>query len=367
MESDKEEEQMVFLDRTSRATRGKRMTKLLDDEVEEDEQFWNQEALKEEEHDDNYEAEAEVADEFDSDFNDDEPEPEAVAENEKEERDVPKKRLIYPGKTAPKKNKKKKIVSKLEDAHEDEEMGDKEEEEDEKEPNETQEDMESEKVIRKSTRTSVIVRQAERDALRAAIQATTKPIIRKKVGEEKRMTQEEMLLEAAQTEIMNLRNLERVLAREEEVKKKAIVHKDVYKGPQVRFLSKDGCNYLEFCNGASFSSEISTKSVPYPEKAVCVITGLPAKYRDPKTGLAYATLDAFKAIRERFMDEYNGLRKKMEMGELFDTLTAANGFSLKRKRTMVPKTSRSFSLRNSARFCNLETPEASEDSDSDSD
>lgn len=364
MESDKEE-QMVFLDRTTRATRGKRMTKLVDDEVEEDEQFWNQEALKEEEHDDNYEAEAEVADEFDSDFNDDEPEPEAVAENEKEERDVPKKRLIYPGKTAPKKNKKKKLVSKLEDTPEDEETGDKEE--DEKEPNETQEDMESEKVIRKSTRTSVIVRQAERDALRAAIQATTKPIIRKKVGEEKRMTQEEMLLEAAQTEIMNLRNLERVLAREEEVKKKAIVHKDVYNGPQVRFLSKDGCNYLEFCNGASFSSEISTKSVPYPEKAVCVITGLPAKYRDPKTGLAYATLDAFKAIRERFMDEHNGLRKKMEMGDLFETLTAANGFSAKRKRTIVPKTSRSFSLRSSARFCNLETPEASEDSESDSD
>lgn len=39
---------------------------------------------------------------------------------------------------------------------------------------------------------------------------------------------------------MNMRNLERVLAREEEVKKKAIVHKDVYKGPQVRYLSKDG-------------------------------------------------------------------------------------------------------------------------------
>lgn len=88
---------------------------------------------------------------------------------------------------------------------------------------------------------------------------------------------------------MNMRNLERVLAREEEVKKKAIVHKDVYKGPQVRYLSKDGklsvfshliiasfhkrcksikrclragCNYIEFCNGASFSSEISTKTLP---------------------------------------------------------------------------------------------------------
>jgi vacuolar protein sorting-associated protein 72 len=41
-------------------------------------------------------------------------------------------------------------------------------------------------------------------------------------------------------EIMNLRNLERVLAREEEVKKKAVVHKDTYDGPIVRFCSRDG-------------------------------------------------------------------------------------------------------------------------------
>lgn len=41
-------------------------------------------------------------------------------------------------------------------------------------------------------------------------------------------------------EIMNLRNLEKVLAREEEVKKRAIVHKSVYDGPQIRYLSKDG-------------------------------------------------------------------------------------------------------------------------------
>ncbi|CAN8316718.1 unnamed protein product [Cochlearia groenlandica] len=365
MESD-DEEKVVFLDRTTRATRGKRMTKLLDDEVEEDEQFWNQEALKEEEHDDNYEAEGEGSDEFDSDFNDDEPEPEAVAENEKDER-VPKKRLIYTGKSAPKKNKKKKmkVVSKLVDTPEDENPGEEVEdkEQDEKEQNEAQED---EKVIRKSTRTSVIVRQAERDAMRAAIQATIKPIQRKKVGEEKRMSQEEMLLEAAQTEIMNLRNLERVLAREEEVKKKAIVHKAVYNGPQVRYLSKDGCNYLEFCNGATFSSEISTKVVPYPEKAVCVITGLPAKYRDPKTGLPYATKDAFKAIRERFMEEHNGSRKKMEMGDLFDTLAGMKGFAAKQSRTKIPKKDRSFSLRNSSHFSGFETPEPSSSSDSDS-
>lgn len=41
-------------------------------------------------------------------------------------------------------------------------------------------------------------------------------------------------------EIINLRNLERVLAREEEVKKRAIVHKSVYSGPQIRYSSKNG-------------------------------------------------------------------------------------------------------------------------------
>jgi len=36
----------VLLDRASRATRGKRITKLLEDEIEQDEVFWNQQALK---------------------------------------------------------------------------------------------------------------------------------------------------------------------------------------------------------------------------------------------------------------------------------------------------------------------------------
>nr|POE65538.1 swr1 complex subunit 2 [Quercus suber] len=68
---EQEEEAHAFLDRTTRPTRGKRMTKLLDEEIEEDELFWNQEALKDEENDVNYEEEQEVADEFDSDFDED--------------------------------------------------------------------------------------------------------------------------------------------------------------------------------------------------------------------------------------------------------------------------------------------------------
>lgn len=340
------EDAPVFLDRTSRVTRGKRMNKLLDEENEEDEAFWNQDALKEEENDDNYEEEQEIADEFDSDFDEDEPEPDEEGENEVDERVRTKKRLIFPGKPLTKKKKKKKILSKLDSPDKDVKSN---EQSILPENHDVPNDMEGERIIRKSTRTAVVVRQAERDAIRAALQATMKPIKRKKEGEEKRMTQEEMLLEAAQTEIMNLRNLERVLAREEEVKKRAIVHKAVYTGPQLRYLSKDGYSYLEFSKGVSFQSELSTTSVPYPERAVCAVTGLPAKYRDPKTGLPYATKEAFKIIRERFVDESSGIRKAMDMGTLFDSLSR-KGFMATRRRSKSSNKNEKSYLRYSARF-----------------
>ncbi|GAB4858139.1 hypothetical protein Ancab_009439 [Ancistrocladus abbreviatus] len=92
-----------------------------------------------------------------------------------------------------------------------------------------------------------------------------------------------MLLEAAQTEIMNLRNLERVLAREEEVKKRAVVNKAVYTGPQMRYVSKNGHSHIEFSKGLSFDSEIMTKSAPCkrrPWRAFLL-------YGPPGTGKSY--------------------------------------------------------------------------------
>lgn len=336
METSKEE-QPVFLDRSSRTTRGKRMTKLVDEEVEVDDQFWNQDALKEEAEDTNYEEETEAADIFDSDFDENEPEAEEEVENEPDDRVRTKKRLIYTGKPTTKKKKKKKVLSKLEGPSQDEKTP---EHSTFPEHHDGPDDTE-EKIVRKSMRTSVIVRQAERDAIRAALQATMKPIKRRKEGEEKRITQEEMLLEAAQTEIMNLRNLERVLAREEEVKKRAVVHKEVYSGPQIRYLSRNGCSYLEFSNGASFRSKISTTSTPCPQKAVCAVTGLPAKYRDPKTGLPYATKEAFKTIREQASIENSRVGQKNSMGTLYD-LISGEGFHERRKRSVVPNSRESY-------------------------
>lgn len=81
-----------------------------------------------------------------------------------------KKRLIFPGKLSAKKKKKKKILSKLDSPDKDITST---------EPsavpeNDVPDDVEGERIIRKSTRTAVIVRQAERDAIRAALQATMK-------------------------------------------------------------------------------------------------------------------------------------------------------------------------------------------------
>nr|CAD1838485.1 unnamed protein product [Ananas comosus var. bracteatus] len=251
-----------------------------------------------EEHDVNYEEEPEAVDEFDSDFDEDEPDPDDEAENEAEERLKPvKKRLIFPGKSMPKKKGKKK-------------------------------------------RCYTCCFASYHEANKA-----------EKGGEEKRMTQEEMLLEAAETEIMNLRNLERVLAREEEVKKKAIIHKEVYNGPQIRFTSKNGKNYshyfysyhpplqLVFPFSLNITFSLCLGRYADPEKSFCVVTGLPAKYRDPKTGLPYATMEAFKIIRERFLKEESEKKKpkKMDMGDLFDSISG-EGFSNKRQRSMAGTT-----------------------------
>ncbi|CAN6444954.1 unnamed protein product [Victoria cruziana] len=326
-----QKEETVFLDRSARATRGKRMTKLLDEEVEIDNQFWNQDALKEEEDDVNYEEEPEIADEFDSDFDEDEPDLDDDGENDGEEVVRVKKRLIFPGKSGNKK-KNKKVLTTVNRISKDVHSPD-------RSPSVQPEQQDvpddgTERVVRKSTRTLVIVRQAEREAIRAALQATMKPIKRKKEGEEKRMTQEEMLLEAAQTEVINLRNLEHVLAREEEVKKRSVVHKEVYVGPQVRYYSREGKNYVEFINGLSFQSEIHVDQLPYPEQALCAVTSMPAMYRDPLTALPYATKEAFKIIRESFSQDGSNNKEKDGTGAL-SGLVSGQGFIMRKKRSKL--------------------------------
>lgn len=78
---------------------------------------------------------------------------------------------MYPGKTLKTKKKKKKVLLELENAPDDEKTS---EQEAIGVHQDAPDDLEGGRIVRKSTRTSVIVRQAERDAIRAALQATMK-------------------------------------------------------------------------------------------------------------------------------------------------------------------------------------------------
>lgn len=76
------------------------------------------------------------------------------------------------------KKKRKKELSKIEEDIKDEKPS---ELSTPSEPTYAPYDVEEERIVRKSTRTSVIVRQAERDAICAAVQATMKVSPRKNI------------------------------------------------------------------------------------------------------------------------------------------------------------------------------------------
>ena len=74
--------------------------------------------------------------------------------------------------------------------------------------------------------------------------------------------------------------------------------------------SEDGTrpqSYFTYPSARHFPKNFYTKSSdlvkPDPRNNLCVITNQPEKYRDPLTGQSYATLDAFKILREKFFQK----------------------------------------------------------------
>ena len=66
----------------------------------------------------------------------------------------------------------------------------------------------------------------------------TRPVRKRTVVHHKQLTQDELLAEAARTEVENLKDLEVMVAMEEATKKKATAKKAKYSGPMVRFHSR---------------------------------------------------------------------------------------------------------------------------------
>lgn len=143
-----------------------------------------------------------------------------------------------------------------------------------------------------------------------------------------------MLNEAARTEIENLKSLQMMVALEEATKKKANAKKAKYVGPMVRWKShaikvkattaatatadgdaKEGeiqaeteeqreevmeeQTTLEVRNMQTPEELLPHRALPPPPAPVCVVSGKPARYKDPKTGAPYADLEAYKELKRR--------------------------------------------------------------------
>lgn len=276
----------------TRTTRGNRMGKMVTDEG--DEEFWNQEALKEEENDEVYETESEPDDVVDADF--DEEEEEEASEDEEAEAAArePKKKVLkppgYKKPPLPPRPKPKVSPSAGEGGAAPKRK---------KAPSAEPAAPLPRRQVRESTRQRVEEGEAERKLM-----AMLKP--RRQVRQHKpraTLTQAELLAEAANTEIENTRSLQFLQLLEEETKKKATADKKKYVGPMVRFQSRrrDGAELttLEVRNMHT-PPELQPRVAPPPvQQPLCVITGQPAKYRDLQTGLPYATIEAFRELQRR--------------------------------------------------------------------
>ena len=179
-------------------------------------------------------------------------------------------------------------------------------------------------------------RQVEEERKRKRTAPRTPKLVRK-------LTQKELLEEAKVTEIENLVSLE-AFTRLEAEKKKVKEKKTVFQGPVIRFHSvsmpliteiedisantttgvsgneinpqtqdKYCRNFMVFTDTKAYPSVYFCSRKPSrPKKRFCPITGLQAKYIDPLTGTPYATAQAFKIIRNRYvMEEEQKCEKRL--------------------------------------------------------
>lgn len=292
------------------------MQTLLEDEDSADEAFWGQDAFAEESGDDEYESESEEVDVVDDDFHDEE-----SSESEGEvyvARERTSKALKAPERRKPTTTTGGGAVDRQRATTagartsggagvNDGAAGAMGTDVGEYEPRKT----------KRSTAQAILQKSEQMRAERAA-----KPAPERQKVEFRQLTQEELLEEAKETEYWNLLDLERLLTLEAEMKKKPSTDKKKYEGPSIVHKSSikvnDGITVVELTRGAETPTPLRQDAPTAPKPNVCVITGQPAKYKDPLTGMPYATIEAFKEVRKR----YPPIEKKPDVAEEPTTTTA---------------------------------------------
>lgn len=265
-----------------RETKGKRLTALVNEEIEQDNMFYSQifEQTKEEEDVEDFkEVSEEEEDIVDSDFDISEDEEESEEMKEIKEPEV-KRKEVY---VDPLKTPTKRKVGRPRKSETQEKKTPKEKKETEK---------------RKSTRGAT-----KQDSEQLAKKLENLPQKRKKrKTQHKLLTQEELLEETKITAKYNQESLQNLMNLEEEKKIKVMnSKKNQLSEPFIRTISRANMKIVSFMGFDKLPKEI--KGIENPIKKsekTCMISGQTAKYLDPLTKLYFATPEAFKSIRSIF-------------------------------------------------------------------
>lgn len=300
-DAESEEEQEILEPKIlpARGTRGNRMNTLIAEEDSADEDFWQQEFFAEEGKDVEYEKSSEGEDEADTDFSESELESDEEDSQEQKEsvRTSRHKPLKPPGSKKVSVTKSKQPLSE--------------------EAKVLQADLKAERLAQQALpgeaptlRHSTRIRVEEAQQVRQRAEKVKPKRVRPQV-ELRPLTQDELLAEAARTELDNLRDLEQMVALEEATRKKAMYKRSKYSGPMIRFHSKRieevALTMVEVVNMLPPPHMLPMKAPKPPAHLRCAITGKAARYRDPVSGYGYADLEAYKELKQRLQNEKRGI------------------------------------------------------------
>lgn len=332
--------------REKRNNAGNKMARLLEAEDEDDFYKTTYGGFTEEVNDDDYDTEDSVSDQTDSDISIDENDEVKSDDDDepKRKRRVVTKAYKEPAKKPQEKDKKPKekkspkaktSTSTIQIYHS---------------PSEK-------KSLRRTTSDKSKAREEREKQREAQAQMLKEMAKQKKVAEVRRLTQEELLREAKITEQQNLASLENYRRLELE-KKKNRIQKQVHRGSIIRYhsltmplieelppepeINVDGdsmehqnhnqrrgsddtevgsntenehCSrtFITFTDDRTFKDYFPQKKLKPTIKQYCPVTKLPAKYYDPITNTPYATIQAFRFIREAYtrqLQEENSSEQK---------------------------------------------------------
>lgn len=156
------------------------------------------------------------------------------------------------------------------------------------------------RTVRNSTRRQTV------QATERAVTREAKPAQRARASRAPRLTQMQRLEEAARTEERSraeLQAMQELAAADPRQVQSRGKNRKRCQGPRIRWVSRRLINgevetFLE-CHGLEPASLLhkATPAAGPPAQPRCAITGLPARYRDPQTGIPFATASAFAKIR----------------------------------------------------------------------